>query len=103
VKQQMNFVEQLTAVALLADFFLGVTFGVVWGAVHGSLREDSSKSLLREAPDPLSAGARVIFGLYTRDDGYLASLLPGGRPVLGNNPDERRSDDSGAQGTDPER
>jgi hypothetical protein len=99
----MNFIEQLTAVALLVDFFLGVTFGVVWGAVYGSLREDSSKSLLREAPDPLSAGARVIFGLYRRDDGYLASLLPGGRPVPGKNPDERRSDDSGAQGTDPER
>jgi hypothetical protein len=99
----MNFIEQLTAVALLVDFFLGLTLGVVWGAVHGSLSEDNSRSLLREAPDGLSAGARVIFGLYTRDDGYMASLLPGGRPVRGNNPDERLGGDSGAQGTDPER
>jgi hypothetical protein len=34
----MNFVEQLTAVALLVDFCLGMTIGMVGGAVHGSLR-----------------------------------------------------------------
>jgi hypothetical protein len=54
-----------------------VTFGVVGGAILGSRREDYEKTLLGEAPDPLSAGARVIYGVFTRDDGYLRSLLPG--------------------------
>jgi hypothetical protein len=73
----MNFVEQLTAIAILIDFLFGVTFGVVGGAILGSRREDLDKTLLGEAPGPLSAGARVIHGVFTRDDGYLRSLLPG--------------------------
>jgi hypothetical protein len=98
----MNFVEQLTAVTLLVDFFLGVTFGVVGGAVHGSLREDRKKTLLRGAPDPVSEGARVMYGIYTRDDGYMARLM-GGDQVAENGRDERWGDDSGAKGRDPER
>jgi hypothetical protein len=97
-----NFVEQVTAVTLLVDFFLGVTCGVVGGAVRGSLREDKRKTLLRRAPGPVSDGARVLFGVYTRDDGYMASLLSGGDLVLGTQ-DERQSDDSGAERKDPER
>jgi hypothetical protein len=57
----MNFVEQLSAVALLIDFFLGVTFGIVGSAAHGSRREDRDYTMFRAAPVPISA--RVI-----RDD-----------------------------------
>ena len=99
----MNFVEQLTAVTLLVDFFLGVTFGVVGGAVHGSLHEDREKTLLREAPDPVSEGARVMYGFYTRDDGYMARLLANDDQASENDRDERRGDGSGARGKDPER
>lgn len=52
----MNFVEQVTAVTLLVDFFLGVTFGVVGGAVYGSSFEGRWRSLL------LSGGDRVPGG-----------------------------------------
>ena len=88
----MNFVEQLSAVVLLLDFLLGVTFGVVGGASFGSRRENRRFSLLRPAPDAVSDGARVIHSVYTRDDGgYMASLPPGtgGAPGAG---------ESGAQG-----
>jgi hypothetical protein len=98
----MNFIEQLTAVTLLVDFFLGVTFGVVGSAVHGSLREDRHRTLLRQAPDLVSEGAREMLYLSRRDDGYLASLLDGGSHVP-ETQDERRGDDSGAQGTEPKR
>jgi hypothetical protein len=99
----MNFVEQLTAVTLLVDFFLGVTFGIVGGAVHGSLREDRRKTLLREAPDPVSEGARVMHGVFTRDDGYMRDLLADGGQKAENSRDDWRGDDSGAMGRDPER
>lgn len=98
----MNFVEQLTAVTLLVDFFLGVTFGVVGGAVYGSRLEDGEFSLLGAAPDAVSAGARRIYGVYSRDDGYLARLLRGGNHV-GNERGGRPGDDSGAEGKDLER
>ena len=65
--------EQLTALSLLIAFLFGITFGVVGGAVHGSRR---GALLAPAADDLLSAGARVIYGVYTRDDdGYLQSLL----------------------------
>jgi hypothetical protein len=69
----MEIVEQLTALSLLIVFLFGITCGVVGGAVHGSRRG----ALLSPASDDiLSAGARVIYGVYTRDDdGYLQSLL----------------------------
>ena len=99
----MNFIEQLTAVALLVDFFLGVTFGVIGGAAHGSLREDRERTLLRAARDPVSAGARAVHGLYTGDDGYLATLLSGsGQALMDGRRDERRSDGP-AHGQDSER
>jgi hypothetical protein len=83
----MNLVEQLTAIAILIDFLLGVTFGVVGGAILGSRREDYEMSLLGEAPDPLSAGARVIYGVFTRDDGYLRSPLHGSGEATRNDGD----------------
>jgi hypothetical protein len=71
----MSFVEQLSAVTLLVDFLFGVTFGVIGSAAHGSRREDRQHTLLGTAPGPLSAGARVVHGLYTRSDEYMRSLL----------------------------
>ena len=69
----MEIVGQLTALSLLIVFLFGITCGVVGGAVHGSRR---GALLLPASDDPLSAGARVIYGVYTRDDdGYLQSLL----------------------------
>ena len=91
----MNFVEALTAIAILIDFLFGVTFGLVGGAMLGSRREDYDFSLLRAAPDPLSAGARVIHGVFTRDDGYLQRLLPGGSEAAG---DQDGDDESGSPG-----
>jgi hypothetical protein len=86
----MSFTEQISAVwaiVLLIDFLFGITFGVVGGAVHGSRRG----GLVAPASDDLlSAGARVIYGVYTRDDdGYLQSLLPGN----GQAPGEPHGDD----------
>lgn len=74
----MNFIEQITAVLLLVDFLFGVAFGVVGGAVIGSRRG----ALLWPAADGLlSAGARVVHGVYTRDDdGYLRYLQGGPAP-----------------------
>ncbi len=91
----MNFVEALSAIAILIDFLFGLTFGVVGGAILGSRREDYNYSLLQTAPDLLSAGARVIHGVFTRDDGYRQSLLPGGAEAAGN---QDGDDDSGSQG-----
>ena len=91
----MNFVAALTAIAILIDFLFGVTFGFVGGAILGSRREDSYYTLLQAAPGPLSAGARVIHGVFTRDDGYLRGLRPGGADTA-SNPDG--DDESGSQG-----
>jgi hypothetical protein len=93
----MNFVEALTAIAILIDFLFGVTFGFVGGAILGSRREDYYYTLLRAAPDPLSAGARVIHGVFTRDDGYRQGLPPGGATAAGNQ-DQDGDDESGAHG-----
>jgi hypothetical protein len=89
----MNFIEQLTAIALLTDFLFGVTCGVIGSAAHGSRREERGYTLLGAAPDPVSAGARVIHGVYTSADEYMLSLLPGGETAGGN----RGIDNSGAQ------
>lgn len=99
----MNFIEQLTAVTLLVDFFLGITFGVVGGAFYGSKLEDGMRSLLGTPPDAVSAGARKIHGIYTRDDGYMRNLLSSGDQVPGSDRDVRRGDDSGTEGKDLER
>ena len=68
----MEIAEPLTALALLIDFLFGITFGVLGAAVHGSRRG----ALLTPTNDPISTGARALYGIYTRDDdGYLQSLL----------------------------
>jgi hypothetical protein len=92
----MNFIEQLTAISLLIDFLFGVTFGVVGGAILGSIRGDREGTLLRPASeDPVGAGARVIHGVYTRDDGYMQSLLHRGGQAA---KDPHGDDSSGSQG-----
>ena len=80
-KMNVIAIEQLTAQGLLIVFLFGITCGVVGGAVHGSRRG----ALLAPASDDLlSAGARVIYGVYIRDDdGYLQGLLPGNDQTSG--------------------
>jgi len=98
----VNFAEQLAAATIFFVFFMGVTCGVVGGAVYGSVFEDSERSLLAPAPDALSSGARFIFGLFRLDDGYLERMLHrDSQPPASQ--DERRGDDPGAQRTDPRR
>ena len=65
----MSLTEQLAALSLLIDFLFGITFGVVAGAVHGSRR---GALLVPAADDLRSAGARVIYGVWTR--GYPQGL-----------------------------
>lgn len=68
----MSIAEQLAALSLLIDFLFGITFGVIASAVHGSRRG----ALLVPASDDLrSAGARVIYGVWTR--GYPQDLHSG--------------------------
>jgi len=77
----MHFVEPLSAVwasVLLVDFLFGIACGMAGGASLGSVSEDGKRSLLQPAPGALSDGARIIHGVYTRDDdGYLRWLLHG--------------------------
>jgi hypothetical protein len=71
-------IEQLTAQGLLIVFLFGITCGLVGGAVHGSRRG----ALLTPAADDLrSAGARVIYGVWTR--GYPQGLLSGNNQASG--------------------
>jgi hypothetical protein len=91
----VNFIEALTAIAILIDFLFGVTFGFVGGAIFGSRREDYYYSLVGAAPDPLSAGARVVHGVFTRDDRYQDGLLPGDAEAAA---DQDGDDESGSHG-----
>ena len=94
----MEIVEQFTALSLLVVFLFGITFGVIGGAVHGSRR---GALLVPAADDLLSAGARVIYGVYTRDDdGYLQSLLGGNGQASG---DPREDDGTEPYGQEPGR
>lgn len=92
----MNFVEQLSAMALFIDFLLGATLGVVGSASLASRREDCNYSLLRTAPDFLCAGARAIHGVYTRGNGFVSDAPRGTTQA-----DDRSyggNDDSGPHG-----
>jgi hypothetical protein len=88
----MNFIQQLSAIALLVDFLFGITCGVIGGAIHGSRR---GVLLVPASDDILSAGARVIFGVWTR--GYTQGLLPESDHA---SDDPRRNDDSESQEVD---
>jgi hypothetical protein len=90
----MSFFAQLSAVAFLVDFFLGVACGIIGSAIHGSRCEDRGYTLLGAAPDPVSAGARVLYGVYTGADAYMMGLFPAGGAGEGN----RGIDNSAAQG-----
>lgn len=80
-------IEQLTSIELLAVFLFGIALGVIGGAVYGSKR---GALLVPAADGLLSAGARVIYGVYNRDDdGYLESLFPSGRRRV---PEDTRTD-----------
>lgn len=59
----MSAVEPLTALSLLIDFLFGITLGVIACAVHGSRH---GAVLWPAADDLRSAGARVIYGVWTR-------------------------------------
>ncbi len=74
----MSFIEQFTALALLIDFLFGITCGVIGGAVHGSRR---GALLVPAADDLRSAGARVIYGVWTR--GYPQGPLSGNDQASG--------------------
>jgi hypothetical protein len=73
----------VSAIILLVVYLFGVTFGVFGSVVFGSIRESRGMSLLEQAPDPVTAGVRVLLGLFTRDDGYLRSLPPRSRRPAG--------------------
>lgn len=93
----MGFLEQLSAVAILADFLFGIAVGIVLSVSCASLREDSQYSLRAGAPDPLCDGVRVFQGVYTRGGRRPAAHRagPGGgaqRNPGGRDPDEQRTD-----------
>lgn len=96
----INFADQASAIVILVDYLFGLAFGVIGCAVFGSVRENHKMSLLEQAPDPVSAGARVIFGVFTRDDGYLQSLRPGARKTARG---PRGDDSSGSHGQELDR
>jgi len=93
----MNFAEQLSAVALLIVFLLGVAFGVFGGVAYGSVRDDRRRSLLRSAPGPMTAGARSILGLHTSSDRYMKSLLVHGRSAAADKRHTRRMSTEGQE------
>jgi len=100
-KMVMNFADQpaaaVSAIVLLVDYLLGVACGMFGGLVFGSVRENYKMSLLEQAPDPLSAGARALLRPFARDDdGYLRSLPPGRRHGVTSSP--RGADSAGSQG-----
>lgn len=96
----INFADQASAILILVDYLLGITFGVIGSMAFGSVRENHRMSLLQSAPDPVSAGARVIFGVFTRDDdGYMGSLPPGQR-AMAREPRGNDSPGSHGQGLD---
>jgi hypothetical protein len=71
----MGLPTQLSAITALIGILFGTMIGIVLSASWASRREDQCRSLLSVAPDAICAGVRVLYGLYTSDDGYLQYLL----------------------------
>jgi hypothetical protein len=98
----MTFVEQLSAIALLVDFLFGVTLGVIGSASLASRREDWHYSLTHAPPDSICDGARILYGVYTCGDGWVADARRDAKrdvaPV-----DDGGNGGSGAQGQEPNR
>lgn len=94
-----NFAAQtaagVSAIILLVDFLIGITCGMFAGLAFGSVRENYKMSLLEQAPDPISAGARTLLRPFIRDDGYMRRLPPGRR---GTTRDSSGNNSSGTQG-----
>jgi hypothetical protein len=91
-------IQQFSALALLIVFLFGITCGVIGGAVRGSRR---GALLAPAADDLLGAGARVIYGVYARDDdGYLRGLLRGNNNQSTGDPRGSDDSDSPGQGVD---
>jgi hypothetical protein len=95
MEAHMEIVEQITALSLLIVFLFGVTCGVVGGAVHGSRR---GALLVPGSDDLLGAGARVIYGVYTRDDDrYQQGLLRGSDLASDHSSGENRAESHGQE------
>jgi len=61
---------------ILAVFATGIAAGVVLVLIATAIRrEEHAYSLTRAAPDVVSAGARVIFGVYTRSADHAKTDL----------------------------
>ncbi|HEY0933240.1 MAG TPA: hypothetical protein VGD91_05780, partial [Trebonia sp.] len=87
------------ALSLLITFLFGITIGMIGGVILGSRR--GASLLVPAAGGLLGAGARVFYGVYTRDDdGYLRSLIAGRRPQSG---DPRGDDNSDWPGQELDR
>ena len=97
----MNFIEQLSAIALLIDFLFGVMFGVVRSASLASRREDRHYSLVHAPPDPLCDGVRAIQGVYTRGDTWVSDARRAA--ALGDDGWPGGNDGSESQGQETER
>jgi hypothetical protein len=77
----MNLTDQLSAISLLIVYLAGLSVGLLGCTVYASVLENADMSLLGTAQDPITAGVRVLLGLFIRDDGYLRSLPPEGQPA----------------------
>ena len=94
----MNFIEQLSA---MADFWSTSSSGSPSGCWRRGPRVEARGPALPASDDLLSAGARVIYGVYTRDDdGYLQSLLSGKAQASG---DPARDDGAESHGQELDR
>jgi hypothetical protein len=61
---------------ILAVFTTGIAAGAVLALIAAAIRrEERAYSFTRVAPDPLSAGARIIYGAYTRSDDHAKKDL----------------------------
>lgn len=72
----MNFIKQLSAMALLVGFLFGVACGAFAGASHGSRREDRKK-------DPAPGGGKCRQRRRERSTGSTPAATTGTFGVVG--------------------